>query len=169
MSGYKSHRYVSSVAEECLGRELATLGQQSSGNAAWPATDRAIGFPLRVARAEEVVALFWQNGGTLTDNGDAGLYDASGTRLVSTGSTARTPASNFQFVSVSLGLGPGLYYLVMSLAGTTGTMGRHVPGDVGRVRAIGCVKDEAAFPLPASLGFEAVVDNYVPVIGVQYA
>lgn len=93
----------------------------ASSAAAWGTANRAIYVPVRVPKRCVVRELGIGSGATATGNVDVGIYDPSGVRLVSSGSTAKT-ATSIQAVDVTdTTIGPGLYYLGLNNDTTTDT------------------------------------------------
>jgi hypothetical protein len=96
----------------------------TSSVVAWGTANRAIYVPVRVPRRCVVRELGAINGTTGAGNSDIGIYDASGVRLASTGSTAKTAATEVQAIDVTdLTIGPGLYYMALNNSTTTDTFG----------------------------------------------
>lgn len=88
----------------------------------WGTQYRAIYVPIRVPRRVVVRKLGYANTSTATGNYDIGLYDAAGTRLVSSGSTAKTTsAATITYDMTDTTIGPGLYYLALNNDTTTDT------------------------------------------------
>jgi hypothetical protein len=137
------------------------------GSVAWPSANLAIFVPFRLTRPMVITKLFVQNGGTVSGNIDLGIYDASGTKIVSTGSTAQAGTNGTQSIAVtSTELGPGLYYLAIALDNTTGQVFRFtfsVCLDI--CKALGLAQQASAFALPANATFATIANNIVPVIG----
>lgn len=92
-----------------------------TGNA-WGTANRAIYVPIRVPSRVMVRQLAVGQGSTSTGNIDIGLYDATGTRLASTGSQTKL-SSVLQVHDVTdTIIGPGLYYLAVNNDTTTDTI-----------------------------------------------
>lgn len=110
---------------------------QPTGSGSWPTADLAIYCPVRVFERVVVRALYVANGSSVSGNFDLGLYNSGGTRLVSSGATAQSGTSSEQVVDVTdTTIGPGIYYVAMTLDNTTGTV----------------LRDNDAAPLDAALG-----------------
>lgn len=115
--------------------------------AAWGTANRAIYVPVRVPRRVIVRKLGVGTGTTGTNNMDIGLYDAAGTRLVSTGAQTKSTTLFMQVFDVTdTTIGPGLYYLALNSAGTTDTfyaavsLSQALPASLGlRSEAVGAV------------------------------
>lgn len=124
-------------------------------NLAWTSANDPLALPFRLNEGVVVTRLGWLNGSTITSsNFDLGIYSTAWARLVSTGSTARSGGSAWQWVDIAdTPLAPGDYYLVG--VGDTNTTGR--PGGVTTVAApslalLGAQDSTTdAFPLPNPL------------------
>lgn len=141
----------------------------SFASAAWPAANRAIFLPFAVAVPSTAVQLYCLNGATASGNVDMGIYDPSGTRLVSIGSTAQSGTNVLQLFDITdTVLGPGAFYLGIALDGTTGTMFRANIGP-GSTRAFGVVQMASAFALPAAATYAAAASGYIPFCGIVFS
>ena len=144
----------------------ANASMPGGSNAAWPAANLALYFPFYIPRSLAVTTLFIATG-TGAANLDIGIYDESGTRVVSTGSTAKVTSSVQQITISETIIGPGLMYLAMaSDSGTPSTFGRVQCTSVPALRMAGPAQQASAFPLPAAATFAAIANNYIPVCGL---
>lgn len=92
----------------------------SSGG--WPANNRAEYYPITLP-AGFTVSRFMVTNGNATGNIDIGLYDASGSRLLSTGTQSRTGSSVVQYYTVTAqAFPPGNYYLALVVSSTSGNV-----------------------------------------------
>lgn len=65
-----------------------------------------------------------------------------------------------------LEIGPGWFYVALSVDNTTAAFQRHSPNsNVGMFQAIGMAEAASAFVLPATLAPAAVTAVYLPVCG----
>ncbi len=139
-------------------------------NTAWPAANQAFFVPFTVSEPLTVLALWWQNGGTVSGNVDAAIYDESFNRLVSTGSTAQAGASAMQVVDVpDTMLVPGRYFFALALNNTTGRILLATVSYPGPQSA-GALYQPAAFPLPnpASPSIQdSTSGGRIPWVGAQ--
>jgi hypothetical protein len=104
-------------------------------------------------------------GATAGGNFDIGLYDMAGTRLQSTGSTART-ASAWNAVNwADLTVGPGWYYAAMAANGVDLYSG--VAPAAGLAQAVGVLEQATAFALPATATFAITTRAMIPTISFQ--
>lgn len=117
-----------------------TTPPRFTGVAAWPAANKAIYVPVRVP-SRCLVRKLWY--GAYTGNAgniDIGIYDAAGTRLVSSGSTAKVASgSGTEAVidTTDTTIGPGLHYMALACSNNTDSF---------------IVKTSAVAPLPAAMG-----------------
>ena len=140
-----------------------------SGN--YPAANRAFYIPFRLDAADTFVKLFVANGATASGNIDVGVYSESGTRLLSTGSTAQSGTNTLQLFDITdTAFGPGYFYMAIAMDNTTGTVMQSQPGGAARANSIATwgVKQEAsAFPLPATATFANGNALFMPLFGLS--
>lgn len=120
-----------------------------------------------------VQQLGWQNGTAAGGNHDIGVYDLSWNRLVSSGSTAGSGNSVWQWVNVTdTALAPGRYYLAIARDNTTfNRVMYYIHAQQAYVMdfmgAFGTATD--SFPLPNPLsGMGASILTLVPVIAIAF-
>lgn len=125
-----------------------------TGAASWPSTSDPVAIPFAISEAITITHFGCRNGTTLNGNIDIGVYDRSFNRLVSTGSTALSGPSAWQWIDITdYGLPRGSYYLAASHDDTT-TQNVLFYGAVGvALHALAGVKDSTtnAHPLPNPL------------------
>lgn len=108
---------MSSVSHGPVTPSVATVGQ-----VAYPAVNLAIYIPIAISRPAVVLKLWVVEGGIGTGNFDLGLYNSAGTRLVSTGATAKAAIVSLHTVDVTdTTVGPGIYYIAMVADSATDT------------------------------------------------
>lgn len=111
-----------------IGAELiASRASQQAASTAWPTIGLAVGFPFTLDRPRTVYQLGWENGATPGGNFDCAILRPDGTRMVSTGSTARAGASVLQRVDVADTLLPADTYILIGAASTAAAMFAWVP------------------------------------------
>src|SRR4029077_742570 len=138
----------------------------STLTSAWPVLDTAVyeSFTL------EMDVIFYQvlvgNGATLNDNFDIGIYDLSGKKVFSSGSTAQAGASGAQAVDITDVLVPaGQYDAAMSTHSSTATY-RCTAIATRLARVGGCRQQATAFALPATqTPVTFTLATFVPWIG----
>ena len=107
--------------DNLTGGWMAHTRGASTANA-WGTANRAIYMPIRVPRRVIVRELGYASSTTGAGNIDIGLYDQSGTRLISTGSTAKSATAALEAIDVTdTTIGPGLYYIGLNNSTTTDT------------------------------------------------
>lgn len=149
---------------ESLGTNVAPSNATSS--ATWPAGNLAIYVPFTVWEPFTVTHLAWVNGAAVSGNVDMGIYDEAGTRLTSTGATAQSGTNAIQIVDITdITLGPGLYYMAMSLSSAVGTIWRNAPAVYLSIMS-GVYEQASAHPLPANATFAAPAQTYIPAFCV---
>ena len=154
---------ITSASPESVGAPV-NIGTLAS--ATWPTANKAIFMPFRVFHSQgiTVLVLAWMNGATATGNVDMGIYDAAGTKLVSTGSTAQSGTSTIQQVDVTdTLLGPGLYYFALALSSTSGTTIRSSILLLSH-KLLGQAEVTSALPLPATVTFATITSAYLPLV-----
>jgi hypothetical protein len=133
---------------------------------AWPAANLAIFIPFPVQETSPVQRMIVNVGSAVAGNIDVGIYDESGNRKASSGSTPVGSANTAQSISVSVSLPPGRYYMAISLSSATTQI--FAESTLLENTVIGVKELTSAFPLPSTAAF---VDNntraYVPVISVS--
>jgi hypothetical protein len=135
-------------------------------SASWTLANRATYIPISINQTITVLNLFILNGATAANNFDLGIYDAFGTKIVSTGSTAQAGTNNLQVVSIAqTTIGPGQYYLAGAFNGTSGTVFRYTPSTVQQ-QEVGVFNQNTAFPLPANATFATATSAQIPIIGL---
>jgi hypothetical protein len=150
---------------ESLGPNVA--GSNSSGSATWPANNLAIYVPFTLWEPFTVAHLAWINGAAVSGNVDMGIYDEAGTRLTSTGATAQSGTNAIQTVGITdITLGPGLYYMAMSLSSAVGTIFRNAP-TAYLSEMSGVYEEASAHPLPATATFAASAQTYIPAFCIS--
>ena len=137
----------------------------------WPVASAAFYVPIWLPWPYLVSRVFWYNGSSVASvNVDFGIYNADGTLIYSTGSTARVGASAAQYVTPSTPfvLSPGQYYFGHSCDSTTASRGgfTSTTGTVGRLALAGYLQQGSALPLPATMTPVTVANVYHPLCGI---
>ena len=122
-------------------------------SAAWPSNNRALYVPIYVPTRFTVARFLVLNGSNATGNVDVGLYSNTGSKLMSTGSTARSGTSVAQYIGVTdQSFSPGAYYLALVGSSTTGQYMRTVSTSVYDTQVAGYLfEDLGATTLPSSM------------------
>lgn len=166
-------RYVTSTTIQTA-QVMAGIGDHLIGNAAgapisraWPAANRALYIPFIVGVTFVAVQMFVVNGATVSGNIDVGIYDGSGNRLVSKGSTAQAGVSSQQAFDITdTVLLPGRYYMGVAMDNATGTLIAWGPV-AGLAGSMGCLQQATAFALPATATFAAMASAFIPGVGIH--
>lgn len=132
---------------------LPLIGSGGIGTTGWPANDLAVYTPVSIPTPFTIARFMIANGGNTTGNVDIGIYSIGGTRLLSTGSTARASGSAVQYIDVTNTVfQPGHYYLALVGSSTTGTYMRSTFSSATRARLFGMLEEQlGATTLPSSM------------------
>lgn len=149
----------------CVG-DSALANGATCNSVTWPTASTALFYPFVITEARTYLLALWANGPTVSGNVDVGVYDLSGSRKESLGSTAQAGISVTQIVTLgtSIVLAPGRYFMAMVMDNAVGTVMRgniQAPSD----RAAGAQQMAAAFPLPATATFVAMTAAIAPAFG----
>ncbi len=162
---------INTFSLEALGPEHVSFNYvpASISSKAWPTANKALGYPFFVGIPITIKRLFTANGATASGNLDIGIYDPSGVRIISTGTTAQSGTDGIQFIEVTdTVIGPGIFYAVMAFDGTTGTY--RGPANYPNRRAsssTGLIAQASAFVLPATMTFTSYSeDQGAPLFGL---
>lgn len=172
---------ASSTAGEVVNGTLSTSGEGSiaaenmafvgatNSSGVWPAANRAIYVAVQLAFPVTVYQVGWWNGTAVSGNVDVGIYDETGARLVSTGSTAQAGTSTIQTVDIAdTALVAGTYFLAMAMDNTTGQVMRVSAQTL--IQQVSPVAQQAtAFPLPTTSTMATLALAYLPALSFQYA
>lgn len=141
-------------------------GVDAAASAVWTASNRAHLMPFRLSRPFVVTQMAFMNGATASGNIDVGIYDASGTRIISAGGVAQNGAilsAQQTFDVTDVVVGPGLFYVAGVMDNTTGTVFRLATN----VSLVGLAAQvESAYPLPATVAFAADANAFVPLVSI---
>ena len=151
----------------CADTRYFPLGQHATFLAvnlatAWTTANTAVYLPFTLWEPVTVYKIGWVNGSTASTNVDCGIYTAAGSRQISTGSTARSGASSWQWVDVAdTALAAGNYYLAFNSDATTASnvYGWAAGTGIGSVihgKLVGAQEQAVgAVALPSSASFSA--------------
>lgn len=160
---------ITPLSLESIGLELRSAVGGAPASAAWPSANRAIFIPFWTRQSIVVTKLFTVNGATAGNNLDIGIYDYTGTLIVSSGSTAQSGTSTLQVFDITdTPIGPGKFYLALAQNGNTG---RHFRWNASIMDAQHCgiYTQESAFALPATATFATPASGYIPAFGLATA
>jgi hypothetical protein len=144
------------------------LGQTAPTDTLWPAVSRAIFLPFVLYRPVTAYGMFIHNGSVVSGNVDLGIYAHTGHKIVTTGSTAQAGVSDLQEISFAspTPLGPGYYFMAISIDNTTARVLRRALGGPEH-EAAGGYQDAGEHPLPDLATFGTVSSSYIPLMGVR--
>jgi hypothetical protein len=158
---------------EAMGPQLNAwnlgISNGGTGSLAWFRANMALFIPFKLTNPTTAKQLFIYNGATASGNVDVGLYTEAGVRLTSAGSTAQAGTNALQVFDIpDVTLGPGRFYLAMALNNTTGTVFRNTLGNAGQGNYLGMLKQDSAFPLPATATFATLGTDSarLPIFGL---
>lgn len=160
---------IQPFSPESIGAQLNANGFSlgSFASTSFPSANRAIYLPFSIAVPTVVVKLFCLNGGVTSNNMDMGIYDWTGTKLVSIGSTAQSGASAVQEFNITdTLLGPGRFFLAVCCVSGSASLQRIAGTSTEQMAAWGMYNQSSAFPLPATATFAKPASNYIPAIGL---
>ena len=130
----------------------ADLHVATPNSNAWPAANLGLFLPVFIYERVTVYEAYTATGTLTGGNLDIGIFSTGGTKLASTGSTARAAASSWQTVGMTDYVWePGEYYIGM-VADDTSNYLAHAP-TAGKAQAVGMVEDASAW----TAGFDSSV------------
>lgn len=166
----KGHSIVMSTHYETLAGQTCLSGSSVGGLVGWPAANRAIYIPFEIDVPLVAQKMVYGISTIAAGNFDMGIYSETGTRLVSTGSTALPGSGTFQSVTItSTTLVPGTYFMAMNVDTGTPTFNRVGGLPAGTLQMCG-VQQQAvgAVTLPSTATFANPASAFLPVIGVAF-
>lgn len=132
----------------------------------WPTANLALFLPFVIHHQRTYRSCVWANG-TVTGgqaNIDIGIYDYSGTRLGSLGSTAQgaTGTTNVAAFGTPITIDAGRYLMAMACDGNADGFQRTNTNS----RQLGMLMATTSFVLPSSVTLATATTNYQPVFGI---
>lgn len=150
-----------------MGSALLTQPSAFAGGT-WPTANLAILIPFSLPTAGTIQHMAWLNGGAVSGNVDAGIYNEDGTKVVTTGSVAQAGISLIQIASVSgTALVAGSYFLVLCVDNTTAQMQRTSLGN-GFLQSCGVQQASAAVPMGATLTLANPANAFCPWVAAGF-
>jgi len=145
------------------------VGQSVPVSTAWSTANRAIYLPFVLYRPATAYKMFVVNGATVSGNLDMGIYDHTGVKLASIGSTPQAGANDIQEVTFAspVKLGAGYFFMALALDNTTGTIIRRSLGNPEAITA-GQYQEASAFPLPNQASFANISSPFCALMGVRF-
>lgn len=154
---------------EMNGSNLLTAGagMLTAASATWPTANRAIYMYFAVQTPITVTKLFCYNGAVVSGNVAMAIFDAVGTRIVTTGSVAQAGTNALQeFDITDTVLFPDLYILGLQCDNTTATFFRTQLGATYLALGAAVTGGAPTFPFPATVTVALVNADYVPLVGL---
>jgi len=150
-----------------FGPILSMFTTNNAGGIAWPANNRALYFPIHLPAPFLVARGYLINDGNATGNVDIGVYTIGGTRLVSSGSTARGSTNATQYIDLTdTWLSPGDYYWALVGSSTSGVYTGVAAASATVCRADGILQEDlGATTLPSSMSPAAMATANIPLFG----
>lgn len=153
---------ISALGGLGIGPDILPNQSLSPTSVTWRAAHHAYYWPVIVEKPLTVVEMAWINGTTVTNNLDVGIFDITGHRIVSLGSTPQSGASAIQIADIAdTALDPGNYFLAMSADATNLTVDANVNYDLGQLRANGVCETASSFPLPSSITLAGITTTFL--------
>lgn len=154
-----AHYTVSTMSRVQPTRGVTTSTPTSN---AWPLANLAIYVPIYFNEACTIYQVGTGAGATAGGNFDIGLYQMDGTKIQTTGTSARTASAWNPVDWTDLDVAPGWYYAAMSADGTN-NYGATVPS-AGLLEAVGVCEQTSAFVLPSPATLTRTTRAYLPNI-----
>lgn len=159
---------IGTWARQAIGDDLSALAPSTFASAAYPASNRALGFPFELGDSFLVQKVWWVNGTTATtNNADVAVYSEDGaTRHVAAGATLIATANVVQEVDVTdTLLKAGRYWCVYNQNGTTATPMAVTTAAI-LLAATGAAQFAGAVPLGTTFTPAQVASAFFPLFGV---
>jgi hypothetical protein len=156
----------SSGLQSAAGQYLAATNTADAGSV-WTTANRAMYIPVQV---QTTCTVFKMSYLVVTQSGnyDIGIYDESGNRLVSLGSTA-VPVAGIATADIAdTTLTPGTYFLALNFDNTTVSVTRKTTGLADLNRSLG-IQEQAvgAVTLPNPATFATPTFAFIPLISAH--
>ena len=162
----KGHTVIHTFGFDAVMGQALMCASSVGGNAGWPTANKAFFIPFEVETTVVAYKMIF-NVSSQSGNYDIGLYSETGTRLVSTGSTA-VPAAGAAMADISnTTLVPGTYFMALNVDNTTASIGRNSALGTPIMQICGMQQQAlGAVTLPNPATFANPTSAYVPGIGV---
>lgn len=146
------NKIIHSLGADALGLTGAWIPDSGTlGSGSWQTANGAFYVPFNILENTTAYQAFWYNGGTVSGNICVAILSETGTRLITTGSTAQATINVIQTVDwTDTALAPGNYWLGLAVDNTTSQF--VLAGGMNKWTSSLCgVKAEtSAFPIPSS-------------------
>lgn len=151
-----------------FGLETRSATASSNASTAWGTANLALYVPVTMDAPFTVRRFGWRNGATVAGTVDAGLLDAAGAKVLSTGAVSQSGTSALQVADVTdTDFPAGRYWLSISCSDATATlMALPLTGAVDG-QWLGCAQQSSAHPLPSTATMAAFAASFVPWFGLS--
>ena len=164
----RTQNTISTCGLNCLvGQTSMSSALVTMATGTWPAANRALYIPVEVDQPAIAVKMIFQVT-TQSGNYDIGIYSETGSRLVSTGSTA-VPAAGIAVADITdTTLTPGTYFLALNIDNTTAAVQRLNNPPSGILQCCGMQQQAVgAVTLPSTATFANPASTYWPSIAAS--
>lgn len=167
-TGQPDPMVLSSITDDVV--SAAQWAGGTGGSTVIGTINAAIFAPVRLTGRHTYNKAWWLNGATANGNVDVGIYTLSGTtltRVVASTAEAQGTVSTLQVAAAftPTTIGPGLYYLAISVTSATATFWRASLGSAANMRVAGTFYATSVSPLPTSCTAAVAAKVIVPVFG----
>jgi hypothetical protein len=146
--------------------DLRLQVQTTCGSITWVA-NQSVFVPISIPFDYPVNRVFWVNGSVVGGNANFGIFDRSGKRIYSTGSTVTAGASAPQFTTPTPFILPaGEYYFAYAASGTTNVVAGSVAVTAAMLALGGVVGQASNLALANPATFATVGQALYPYCGV---
>jgi len=147
---------------------LSVADAAGNASATWPASNRILYQPFRLPTPITIAQLYCYNGTAVSGNVDIGIYMLDGSKIITTSSVAQAGTSALQLFDITDTLiGPGTFYMGITLDNTTGTLFRVALTVLASAQVMGVLEENpGGFGLPSTATFGSISASYIPLIGM---
>lgn len=166
---YSPQESAFTFGQDGIGLELAAMVAYGNPlSATWPVANVALYMPITLQTPAIAYQLWVWNGATTSGNFDIGLFNESGTKLVSSGATAQSGTSSIQLVDIADTLLPvGTTWIGLAFPNTTATVLRINP-PFRYTAPLGCYQQTTAYPLPSPATYARIAQVFIPMCGILF-
>jgi hypothetical protein len=159
---------ISSISGHSGSWQLSASGGLSAAASATSVANDAVYVPIWIPQTAVFVSGYVYNGSAPAGNCDIGIYAFDGTKLGSTGATAKSGASAIQRIalSASVTLTPGRYYIAYSESASTVNSVFAWAAQVNNGKWAGMYRQATAHPLPSPATFATRASAILPIFGI---
>lgn len=167
VTGTPNDILISPYSEFALGTEYAAVNTAAPASVSLGTVNLGKFYPFYLPEPVMVLKLWWYNGGTVNGNTDVGIFDESGTKIISSGAIAQAGTSALQENDIAdTWLGRGRFYMGLSTSSATATYFSNVV-PLQLAKAFGWAQMASAHALPATITLAALAAAVEPVFGLS--